>query len=247
MAEGEASHHRKKEEYRQEVLQQLQINEAEARRRIQQAQQEAQQEARQYVGSVVNYAEQAHTNKLEENPKQNRQRNEQKKQKHQNIILFIKMSEHQIIEQSQGREQELHQRKALANYRHFPLENQHLEVNINQNMIILNRNTSLKEKQVDHQLLKDHSQKKKQKLQVLDKKPSQKKQTQSTTPTHGTKKDENKSRSYWGKVKTNTYFVDQLNLRKWEYPRTRNGRPKVLSILQIRQILFEINPSINQS
>ena len=66
MAEGEASHHRKKEEYRQEVLQQLQINEAEARRRIQQAQQEAQQEARQYVGSVVNYAEQAHINKLRE-------------------------------------------------------------------------------------------------------------------------------------------------------------------------------------
>ena len=66
MAEADTSHHRKKEEYKQEVLEQLQINEADAQRRIQQAQQQAQQEARQYVGSVVNYAEQAHINKLRE-------------------------------------------------------------------------------------------------------------------------------------------------------------------------------------
>ena len=69
------------------------------------------------------------------NPKQNKQRNEQKKQKHKNIILIIKMSEHQIVEQRQNREQELHQRKTLVNYRHFPLKNQHLQVKINQNMI----------------------------------------------------------------------------------------------------------------
>ena len=81
------------------------------------------------------------------------------------------MNEHQIIEQSQSREQELHQRKALVNhYRHFPLESQHLEVNINQNLIILNRNTRLKENKVDHQILKDHN----QKPQVLDRRPSTK-------------------------------------------------------------------------
>ena len=65
-AEADTSHHRKKEEYKQEVPEQLQINEAGAQRRIQQAQQQTQQEARQYVGSVVNYAEQAHINKLRE-------------------------------------------------------------------------------------------------------------------------------------------------------------------------------------
>ena len=74
-----------------------------------------------------------------------------------------------------------------------------------------------------------------------------KNRTQSTTTTHGTKKDKNKSRSYWGQVKAQTYFVDQLYLRKWEYPKTRNGKPKVLSIPQLRQILFEIDPSTNQS
>ena len=71
------------------------------------------------------------------------------------------MSEHQIIYQNQSREQELHQRKALVNYSHFPLENQHLEnqhleVNINQHMVILNRNTSLKENEVGREVLKDH-------------------------------------------------------------------------------------------
>ena len=45
MAEGEASHNRKKEESKQEVLEQLQINEAGAQRRIQQAQRQTQQEA----------------------------------------------------------------------------------------------------------------------------------------------------------------------------------------------------------
>ena len=44
MAEAETSHHRQKEAYKQEVLEQLQINEAEAQRRIQQAQQQTQQE-----------------------------------------------------------------------------------------------------------------------------------------------------------------------------------------------------------
>ena len=71
-----------------------------------------------------------------------------------------------------------------------------------------------------------------------------KNQTQSTT--HGTQKDENKSRSYWENIKNKAYFVDQLNHRKWNYPRTRTGRPKVLTIPQLRTILFEIDPSINQ-
>ena len=82
---------------------------------------------------------------------------------------------------------------------------------------------------------------------MLDKKPSHKKQTQSTTTKHGTEKDNNKSRSYWGKFRTKSYFVDQLYLRKWEYTETRNGKPKVLSIPQLRQVLFEIDPSIDQN
>ena len=102
--------------------------------------------------NMLNKRIQIHLEK--KSPKQNRQRNEQKQQKHQNIILIIKMGEHQIIEQRQNREQELHQRKALVNYyRHFPLENQHLEITINPNMVILSRNMNQKENQVDHQIL----------------------------------------------------------------------------------------------
>ena len=59
MAEGEASHNRMKEGYKQGALEQLQTNTEEAQIIIQKAQQQAQQEARQYVGSVVSYAEQA--------------------------------------------------------------------------------------------------------------------------------------------------------------------------------------------
>ena len=96
-----------------------------------------------------------------------------KHHKSQNIILNIKMSEHQIIEQSQSREQELHQRKALVNYHHSLQEKQHLEVKINQKMIILNRNTSLKENQVGREILKDH---------LLLKRITQKKKTHNMTP-----------------------------------------------------------------
>ena len=66
MAEGEAAHNRMKEGYKQEALEQLQINTEEAQIATQQVQQQAQQEARQYVGSVVNYAEQAQINTLRE-------------------------------------------------------------------------------------------------------------------------------------------------------------------------------------
>ena len=66
MAEGEAEHSRKKEGYKQEFLQQSQINDAEAQGIINQAQQQAQQEAQHIDGSVVNYAEQAHLNKVRE-------------------------------------------------------------------------------------------------------------------------------------------------------------------------------------
>ena len=60
MAEGEAAHSRMKEGYKQEALDKLQMNTEGAKRAIQQVQQQAQQEAQQCVGSVVNYAEQAH-------------------------------------------------------------------------------------------------------------------------------------------------------------------------------------------
>ena len=64
MSEGEAAHSRMKEGYKQEAREKLQINTEEAKITIQQAQQQAQQETQQYVGSVVNYAEQAHINTL---------------------------------------------------------------------------------------------------------------------------------------------------------------------------------------
>ena len=61
MAEAETSHRRKKEEYKQEVLDQLQINEAGAQITNQQAQQQAQQETQthftNFLGRVTEFAE----------------------------------------------------------------------------------------------------------------------------------------------------------------------------------------------
>ena len=51
-----------------------------------------------------------------------------------------------------------------------------------------------------------------------------KNQTQSTTPTHGTKKDDNKSRSYWGTIKTKTYFVDQLHFTNMGIARNKKWK-----------------------
>ena len=67
----------------------------------------------------------------------------------------MKMGEHQVIEQSQNREQERHLKKEHQ-YRHSLQEKKHLEIKINQNMIILIRSTSLKEKQVGREIPKDH-------------------------------------------------------------------------------------------
>ena len=66
-----------------------------------------------------------------------------------------------------------------------------------------------------------------------------------TRTTHGTQKDETKSRSHWEKQKK-AYLVDQLYHRKWEYPRTRTGKPAKLTLAQLREILFQLDPSINQ-
>ena len=65
-AEADSEHSREKEGYKQEFLQQSQINEAEAQIIINQVHQQAQQEAQHYVGSVLNYAEQAHIIRLGE-------------------------------------------------------------------------------------------------------------------------------------------------------------------------------------
>ena len=63
LAEAEEQHNRKKDEYQKEVLEQLRIDTEEAQRTTQQVQQQAQQEAQHIVGSVMNFAEQAHRNK----------------------------------------------------------------------------------------------------------------------------------------------------------------------------------------
>ena len=64
MAQGEAEHSRQKEGYKQEFLKQSQIKEAEAQIIINQVQHQTQQEAKHYVGSVINYAEQADIDQL---------------------------------------------------------------------------------------------------------------------------------------------------------------------------------------
>ena len=64
MAEAETAHDMKKQEYLREAMEKVHITEAEAQRRINQAQQQAQQEAQQYVGNVTIYAEEQHRIKM---------------------------------------------------------------------------------------------------------------------------------------------------------------------------------------
>ena len=64
MAQAEAEHSRTKEGYKHEFLKKSQINEAEAQIIINQAQHQTQQEAKHYVGTVINYAEQAYIDQL---------------------------------------------------------------------------------------------------------------------------------------------------------------------------------------
>ena len=73
-------------------------------------------------------------------------------QKNQNIILIMKMGDHQIIEQRQNREQEVHL-KSCHQYHHSLQVNKHLEIEINQNMITQNQSMNLKVTQEGHQIL----------------------------------------------------------------------------------------------
>ena len=64
IAEAEEQHNRKKEGYQKEVLEQLRINAEETQITIQQVKQQAQQEAQHHVGTVMDFAEQAHRNTI---------------------------------------------------------------------------------------------------------------------------------------------------------------------------------------
>ena len=64
---------------------------------------------------------------------------------------------HRIIEYTSKRKPDLHRIKILMHYHHYHHSlqvKQHPEVKINQKEISLNLNTSLKENQVGHQMLK---------------------------------------------------------------------------------------------
>ena len=66
---------------------------------------------------------------------------------------------HQIIEQIPKQKPDLHRRKVLVNhhqYHHSLQVKQHLEVKINQQMVILNQSMNQKGNKVGHQHLKDH-------------------------------------------------------------------------------------------
>ena len=105
---------------------------------------------------------------------------------------------HQIIEQIPKQKPDLHRRKVLANYhqRHHSRQVKHL---INQQMIILSRNTHLKENKVGHQMFKKIIRKTKPK------------------PDHDTEKDGNQTRTHWRKAKR-VYLVDQLSKHGWRWP-----------------------------
>ena len=48
-------------------------------------------------------------------------------------------------------------------------------------------------------------------------------QNKNKSPTHGTEKDENRTRTHWRKA-TRIYLVDQLAKQGWKWPKTPEGK-----------------------
>ena len=246
IAEAGEQHNRMKEECQKEVLEQLRINEAEAHLIINQVTHQTQQEAQHQVGSVIVFAEQAHRNAI----RAQKNKAEQAEAKLNERIKTQQTSNHNTTHKNErttstpdnranpkaktGPSPKKSPAKLLAPIPPFPTGEQ----------------ASGSQDQPKHDNPEsEHPSKGKQgrpsntqgpqpKASNIRQEAFNKNSTPSTTTTHGTKKDNNKSRSYWGKIGTKSYSVDQLYLRKWGYPKTRNGKPKVLSIPQLIQILF---------
>ena len=81
-------------------------------------------------------------------------------------------------------------------------------------MVILNRNTSLKENEVGLEILKDH---------LLLKKDNPNKENPKPNLDHDTEKDDNITRTHWRKAKR-IYLVDQLFKHGWRWPKPPVGK-----------------------
>ena len=95
--------------------------------------------------------------------------------------------------------------------------------------ITQNPSMSQKENQEDHQT--NHQKRKNQNINEIQS-PNQKQQMLNKKPSQ--------------KAKQNQLHMVLRKTRINHGARTRNGKPRILSIPQLRQILFEIDPSINQ-
>ena len=165
------------------------------------------------------------------------------------------MSKHQITEQRLKQKPDLRLRERLVHYQqyHHPLqEKKHLEVKVNQNMIILNRNMNLTETQEDQNIFKDQNQIPKDQNQIikdhllLEKTPKETAKANAnakanpipTRPDHDTEKDENRTKTHWRKA-AKGYLVYQLSKHGWKWQKTQSKNTKV-SQTELAQIMIDL-------
>ena len=131
------------------------------------AQQEAQQEARQYVGSVVNYDEQAHINKRREEKSKTEQAEKRTKTKETSERNTAHKNERTPDNRAKAKKQRAgpspdKNTDTLPKVPPFPTgekaSGSQGKPKNNNPTIVLNRNTSLKENQVGHEIIKDQNQ-----------------------------------------------------------------------------------------
>ena len=158
MGEAEMRHAEKEEITRQQVISEINMKETEARNVINQVHQQAQQQAQEahnYIGNIVNFAEVKHQNliakeksiKVSAEKKAKESNEKQKKQKTNYTILYINKIHRRLINEGSRKLKQVHRhRNHYQMFHHFPQAKKHLEVKINQNMIIRNQNMSQKVK-----------------------------------------------------------------------------------------------------
>ena len=151
-----------------------------------------------------------------------------------NIMLFIEMSKHPMIDQRLKQKPDLRLRGILMHcqqYHHSLQEKKHLGTKINQNMLILNRNTHLKEHQVGHEIIKDHL--------LFQHNNNKNETTKPTRPDHDTEQDENRTKTHWRKA-TKGYLVDQSSEHGWKLQKTQNGKMQKFHKKELAQIMIDL-------
>ena len=206
-----------KEEYQKEVLEQLRINEAEAHIIINQITHQTQQEAQHQVGSVINFAEQAHRNAI----RAQRNKTEQAEAKLNERIKAQQTSNHNTTHKNE-RTTSTPDNRANPKAKTGPSQKKSPGKLPPVPPFPTGETASgSQDKPTDDNPESKHEPKGKQGRPSKSQGPppvnTDHKTKPKPKPDHDTEKDENRTRTHWRKAKR-VYLVDQLSKHGWRWP-----------------------------